>query len=186
NDILDFSKLEAGHIEFMPVATDIEALARDVLDVLAVQASAKGIELKLDSSIHGIALMVDPLRLRQVFMNLVGNAVKFTDRGSVAVVLTADVGRNSAVLHCAVNDTGCGIPADLTDHLFERFSQVDGSTSRRYRGTGLGLAICKGIVEAMGGTIGVESEAGQGSTFWFTCTVPSAAIIAGKEQRHVA
>ncbi len=186
NDILDFSKLEAGHIEFIPVATDIEALARDVLDVLAVQASAKGIELKLDTSIHGIALMIDPLRLRQVFMNLVGNAVKFTDRGSVAVMLAAEVGRNSAVLHCTVTDTGCGIPADLTDHLFERFSQVDGSTSRRYRGTGLGLAICKGIVEAMGGTIGVKSEAGQGSTFWFTCTVPSAEIIAGKEQRHVA
>ena len=119
-------------------------------------------------------------------MNLVGNAVKFTDRGSVAVMLTAEVGLDSAVLHCAITDTGCGIPADLTDHLFERFSQVDGSTSRRYRGTGLGLAICKGIVEAMGGTIGVKSETGQGSTFWFTFTAPSAEIIPGKEQRHVA
>ena len=175
NDVLDFSKLEAGQVEICPWPTDARELAQEVLDLVGAQASAKGLQLRLTAA-AGLPSMceLDPDRVRQVLTNLIGNAVKFTERGAVTVRLGYEAER----LRVEVCDTGEGIPPDRLSVLFQRFSQVDGSNTRRHGGTGLGLAICKGLVEAMGGLIGVTSSVGVGSTFYFE--ILAAAAEAGE------
>ena len=175
NDILDFSKIEAGRLELEALDFDLDGLLEDFSAALAVKAHQKGLELVCwaDPDVPG-RLRGDPGRLRQVLNNLVGNAVKFTERGEVAVRVERkeEGGRQqqegAVVLRFSVRDTGIGIPADKQGMLFESFTQVDASTTRRYGGTGLGLAIAKRLVERMGGEIGVQSEPGRGSEFWFT------------------
>jgi signal transduction histidine kinase/CheY-like chemotaxis protein len=170
NDILDFSKIEAGRMELERRLLDIQECAGSALDLLATNAAAKGIQLvleieeKVPTHING-----DATRLRQILVNLLSNAVKFTERGEVMIRITVDGRQGSdVVLHFAVKDTGIGIPPDRMDRLFQSFSQVDASTSRKYGGTGLGLVISKRLCEMMGGTMWVESEIGKGSTFHFT------------------
>ncbi len=164
NDVLDFSKLEAGQVEICPWPTDPVELADEVVQLFGAQARAKGLRLRLDTLGDAPAcLNLDPDRVRQVLTNLVGNAVKFTERGSVSVCVSYADGE----LRVSVRDTGDGIAPDRASLLFQRFSQVDGSNTRRHGGTGLGLAICKGLVEAMGGRIGVTSAPGEGSDFSF-------------------
>jgi len=166
DDILDFSKIEAGKLSFEDVPFDVGTVLREVVELLRLGAAAKGTSLQL----HGIESLPDwvrgdPGRLRQVLMNLVGNAVKFTEGGAVNVRAETKPGGK---IHLRVEDTGVGIPLDAQEKLFELFSQGDETTSRRFGGTGLGLAISKRIVEAMGGEIGFESTPGRGSTFWIT------------------
>jgi PAS domain S-box-containing protein len=164
NNVLDFSKLEAGEVELSPRPLDVCALADDMLGLFKPQADERGLELRLtiDKGLPPL-LMVDEQALRQVLLNLLGNAVKFTDAGNV----TLRIGHRGERLMVAVSDTGAGLGLEQQAKLFQRFSQVDGSSTRRHGGTGLGLAICKGLVEAMGGAIGVTSQPGRGSTFHF-------------------
>jgi two-component system, sensor histidine kinase and response regulator len=169
NDVLDFSKMEAGKLAMELIEFDLWETVESTIELLAERADAKGIELV--SWIHADVprfLQGDPSRVRQVLTNLVGNAIKFTDRGEVVVRLTRQSKDGEAVVHCAVNDTGIGVPPEVRSKLFQSFTQVDGSLTRRYGGTGLGLAISKQLVEMMGGEIGMTSTLGQGSTFWFT------------------
>ena len=171
NDILDFSKLEAGQVLIRPQPTDMAQLCRTTLEMLTPQAAAKDLQLRMMVAPEvGQPIMVDPDRLRQVLLNLVGNAVKFTETGSVTLELGYDPA--DQCLWIAVDDTGPGIEADKLDKLFKRFSQVDGSLTRAHGGTGLGLAICKGLIEAMGGEIGAESAKGVGSRFWLSMSAP--------------
>ena len=170
NDILDFSKIEAGRLELEVLDFDLRCVVEETMDLLAHRAEQK--QLELASLIHSnVPSLVrgDPVRLRQVLLNLLSNALKFTEKGEV--VLTVSLERESperAVVRMAVTDTGIGIPRDRIDRLFKSFSQVDSSTTRKFGGTGLGLAISKQLVELMGGAISVESELGRGSTFQFT------------------
>ncbi|QUD89131.1 GAF domain-containing hybrid sensor histidine kinase/response regulator [Phenylobacterium montanum] len=172
NDILDFSKLEAGQVNLHPQPTSLSHLVKTTLDLFIPQAAAK--DLKLDfvagPGVEHLVLLVDPDRVRQILLNLVGNAVKFTEHGGVTLSAAYDEARGE--LSVDVVDTGVGVPAEKQTDLFQRFSQVDGSLTRSHTGTGLGLAICKGLVEAMGGAIGVESAAGRGSRFWFRIAAP--------------
>ncbi len=170
NDILDFSKIEAGQLHLEIIDFDLRSTVEGVAETLATKAQEKGIELTC--FIHPDVppyVQGDPMRLRQVIMNLAGNAVKFTDQGEVVIRVTMENENNEEVtLKFEISDTGIGIPEDRMNKLFKSFSQVDTSTSRKYGGTGLGLAISKRLAEMMGGKIGVESEEGKGSTFWFT------------------
>ncbi|HXJ72606.1 MAG TPA: ATP-binding protein, partial [Candidatus Dormibacteraeota bacterium] len=170
NDILDFSKIEAGKFTVERVQLDVGEIAREVTDLLRVKAGEKGLTLTVEwAGGVPLAALGDPARVRQVLFNLVGNAVKFTLQGGVRVVLEGTpASEGPPFLRCAVVDTGIGIPTAKQGALFEKFSQADTSSARRFGGTGLGLAIAKKLVELMGGTIGMESEADRGSTFWFT------------------
>jgi len=168
--ILDFSKIEAVKLRLEAIEFDLARTLEEVLRLLSGPAHKKGLEL-VSSSAPEVpqAVRGDPTRLRQVLTNLIGNAIKFTEQGRVAVRVDCVEERDDAVrLRFAVQDSGIGIARDRQMQLFLPFSQVDASTTRRYGGTGLGLAICKQLVELMGGEIGVESELGVGSTFWFT------------------
>lgn len=165
NDILDFSKLEAGQVAIRPEPTDVETLCRDVLELFAPQVGAKDLTLDLRVAPAGLVAEIDPDRTRQILLNLVGNAVKFTQSGRILLTVAGDAA--SGRLKVEVSDTGPGMSADQAAGLFRRFAQIDGSATRRAGGTGLGLAICKGLCEAMGGTIGVESRPGEGSRFAF-------------------
>lgn len=170
NDILDFSKMEAGKLTLEWVNFDIRALVEETAKFYSVLAGSKGLEFKFTiSSDVPQYLMGDPNRLRQVLNNLTGNAVKFTEKGEVSIHVNGTVPSDDKIdLQFAVSDTGIGISPANIDKLFKSFSQVDGSNTRKYGGTGLGLVICKQLVEMMGGCIGVKSEEGKGSTFYFT------------------
>ena len=176
NDILDFSKIEAGRLELESIEFELATTIEDSLDLLAERAQSKGLELAC--AIHPDVPAVvrgDPGRLRQVLVNLVANALKFTHEGGVSVRVRREPSDDLAVrLRVEVADTGIGIAAEARARLFQSFSQVDSSTTRRYGGTGLGLAISKQLAEAMGGAIGVDSEPGRGSTFWFTVALGAA------------
>jgi len=164
NDVLDFSKLEAGEVVIERRAVDPLAIGRAALEMFEPQMDRKGLARSLEAADVPVLVVADDTHLRQILANLIGNAVKFTAAGSVAVRCLYD--RTAGLLRYEVIDTGPGISADGQAQLFQRFSQVDASTSRTHGGTGLGLAICKGLAEAMGGEVGVLSIAGEGSCFW--------------------
>lgn len=169
NDILDFSKIEAGKMELEKIDFDLRLAIEDIIDILAIRAEEKRLELSfyIDSEIPSL-LKGDPGRLRQIWINLLGNAIKFTMKGEVGLSVTLEKEEEDHVhLLFAIKDTGIGIPEDKIEDLFKVFTQVDDSYTRKFGGTGLGLSICKQLVEMMGGTIGVESVPGKGSTFWF-------------------
>lgn len=170
NDILDLSKVEAGRMELAKVDFDLRLAIEDVAHLMASMAQRKGVELVCDiPTDFPTALEGDPGRLRQILLNLVSNAVKFTDQGEVVIrLLMLAESEGEVLIRLEVQDTGIGIPKELQKLVFAPFSQVDDSTTRRYQGTGLGLAIAKQFTEMMGGEIGVASEPGKGSTFWFT------------------
>ncbi len=178
NDILDYSKLEAGQVEIRPEPLEPHTVGEEALRLFQPQAEKKNIALRLrcDPALAGQTVSADSHRLRQLLLNLIGNAVKFTDSGSVTLHLACVGGPIPAAnrLRCEVIDTGPGVPEDQVARLFKRFSQIDGSVRRRHGGTGLGLAICKGIVDAMHGRIGLEVQPGVGSTFWFEIPAPFA------------
>jgi len=187
NDVLDFSKLEAGRLEFDRVAFDLRQTLGGVTALMATDAQEKGLALTLSVDDAAPAAVVgDPVRLRQVLLNLIGNAVKFTGAGGVAVAVAVigredgDGGEEAVRLAFSVTDTGIGIPAEAMGKLFQSFSQADSSISRRFGGTGLGLAICKRLVELQGGAIGAESTPGAGSRFWFELAFPVAPAAAGR------
>lgn len=170
NDTLDLAKIESGHVELHRRTVDPRGLVEDVLDVVAVRAAEKGLRL---AGVIGLAVpehvLVDPLRVRQILINLLGNAVKFTERGEVVVEVEAP---RVGYLEFRVRDTGIGIPRSWRDRLFQPFSQVDTSNARRYGGTGLGLAITGQLVRMCGGSVRVDSEEGVGSTFTFDVEAP--------------
>ena len=169
NDVLDFSRLEAGKVEFECIPLQPRRLVVEALELVSAAGQEKGLELCINVE-AGVprTVLSDPGRLRQVLVNLLGNAVKFTERGEVVLEVRALERASERVrLRFEVHDTGIGIPQDRLERLFRSFSQVDASTTRRHGGTGLGLAICRKLVSAMGGEIGVTSTPGQGSTFWF-------------------
>jgi signal transduction histidine kinase/ActR/RegA family two-component response regulator len=165
NDILDFSKIEAGRMSVESIALSPTAVIQAAVKTLAWSAAEKGILLSFSAG-AGIPerILGDPLRLKQILLNLLGNALKFTKTGAITVSLA----RDHDTIRFAVQDTGIGIAASQLKVIFEPFRQADGSTTRKYGGTGLGLSISSKLVELMGGKMGVESEVGQGSTFWFS------------------
>src|SRR4029077_10100156 len=170
NDILDFSKIEAGKLEIEAIPFDLRESLGETMKSLSVRAHEKGLELisEVQPEVPE-ALIGDPGRIRQVLVNLVGNAIKFTETGEVFIDVREESHEDKVTrLHFAVKDTGVGIPAEKQEKIFEPFSQADGSMTRKYGGTGLGLTICTRLVTMMGGAIWVESQPGQGSTFHFT------------------
>ncbi len=184
NDILDFSKVEAGRLELDETDFDLVPVTSEVMNIMAMQASPKGVEVALLKSaglperVHG-----DPSRLRQVLLNLVGNAVKFSSQGEVVVELSVVVHEETvSIVRCEVRDKGIGIAPEALGRIFEPFRQADGSTTQRYGGTGLGLAISKQLVELMGGRIGCQSRPGKGSTFWFELPMERRQPVVEEEQ----
>jgi len=173
NDILDFSKIESGKLELEQQPFDLRRCLEDALDLFAVRAAEKQLELSYSCSADVPFMVVgDVTRLRQIVVNLIGNALKFTPAGEISVSVQARRRHDTTwELHIAVKDTGIGIPPDRRDRLFQSFSQVDASVTRKYGGTGLGLEICKNLAELMGGRMWVESEPGKGSIFQFTIVV---------------
>ncbi|MGH8245665.1 MAG: ATP-binding protein, partial [Gammaproteobacteria bacterium] len=177
NDILDSSKIESGKLELENQPFDLRDCIEVALDLVANKAAEKGLNLAyiIEDGCPG-TLLGDITRLRQILVNLVGNAVKFTQQGEVVVTASSRLlAERHYEMRFAVTDTGIGIPQDRRNRLFQSFSQVDASTMRQYGGTGLGLAISKRLSELMGGTIGVDSEPGKGSTFYFTIVADGAA-----------
>ncbi|WP_308495298.1 hybrid sensor histidine kinase/response regulator [Duganella qianjiadongensis] len=186
NDILDFSKIEAGKLSVEYIHFNFRALLEEIEHVFAPQAQSKQLQLELALAPDiPIAVCGDPNRLRQVIYNLLGNAVKFTDSGqiTVAVSVTAE-DEQSIGLRFEVRDTGIGISSEARAHIFDSFSQADGSTTRKHGGTGLGLAISKQLVELMGGRIGVDHALAQGSLFWFTVNFDKRRIDADQSHSH--
>ena len=185
NDILDFSKIEAKRLTLLEGNCNVRSLIEEVAELLATQAQAKELEIACITE-HKIprVLLGDPNRLRQVLVNLVGNAVKFTEQGEIVLraSLLEDHG-SEVVIRFEVRDTGVGIDPSKYAHLFESFTQLDGSLTRRYGGTGLGLSISKKLAEMMGGKLGLNSEVGHGSTFWFT--VPLRRPASGTERESI-
>ncbi|MBI1393653.1 MAG: response regulator [Alphaproteobacteria bacterium] len=177
NDILDLSALEAGKLSLQPTSTNLRATIEGAVRLLQAKAEEKGLSLAVhvDPSLPQ-NVIADGARVRQVLINLVGNAIKFTDSGAIAVVAECDPNTENGV-RIAIRDSGIGIPAEKQHLLFDRFSQVDSTPSRRFGGTGLGLAICKEIVEAMGGEIGCTSSYGEGSEFWMSAPLMADAEV---------
>ncbi len=172
NDILDFSKVEAGQLDLDPRPTRLKTVVEDVIAVVSDSALEKDllIALDLDGDVRSSHL-VDDHRLRQVLLNYLNNAIKFTSRGEIRVLLSIQPGKGGDKIKIAVSDTGIGIAPDVVSKLFRRFSQADASVTRAYGGSGLGLAICRGLIERMGGRVGVNSLLGSGSTFWLELTL---------------
>ncbi|MBN2009882.1 response regulator [candidate division KSB1 bacterium] len=169
NDILDFSKIENGHLNLEILEFDLQTIVEDIIDILAVRSNMKNVELTyiIDPDVPR-QIMGDSGRLKQVLTNIIGNGIKFTDRGEVSLhISVAHTETNDCSLHFSVKDTGIGIEGKKLDSLFKPFTQADGSITRKYGGTGLGLTISTKLVELMNGHMGVESEHGIGSTFWF-------------------
>src|SRR3989338_8574305 len=177
NDILDFSKIESGRIDLEETDFNLEELVERTCEFLALRAHKKGLELNyaVDEGVP-CAVNGDPARLRQVLVNLVGNAIKFVEKGEIFLhVSRRDAPGGGLELLFSVKDTGIGIPAHKIGTIFDKFTQADSSTTRKYGGTGLGLSISKKLVNLMGGEINVESEHGKGSTFYFTLKLREAA-----------
>ena len=184
NDILDFSKIEAGKLALESGAFEPQQVIHETALLFAEMAAQKG--LRLDAISHDLPrhrYLGDSHRLRQMLSNLVSNALKFTERGQIQIEVRETGGNeHEAVLEFSVTDTGIGIPADKRDILFLPFSQADDSTTREYGGTGLGLSIVRSLAEMMGGTVGVESQVGEGSRFWFS--IRAGLVAAGEDTRH--
>ena len=175
NDILDFSKIDAGQLVLDPAPFRLAEAIEDVATLVSTRAKEKDLELivRVQPGLHD-TYVGDVGRIRQIITNLMGNAVKFTDSGHVLVDVTGTDADDMTALRVSVTDTGIGIPEDKLRQVFEKFSQVDASSTRRHEGTGLGLAITSRLVELMGGEMGVTSREGEGSTFWFTISLPRA------------
>ena len=173
NDILDFSKIDAGQMELDPAPFNLAEAIEDVATLVCTKVAEKDLELsvRVDPDLPHI-LVGDVGRLRQVVTNLVGNAVKFTEQGHVLIDVSGKVENQHVMLKFKIEDTGIGIPKEKCDRIFEKFSQVDASPTRKHEGTGLGLAISSSLIRLMGGEIGVESALGKGSTFWFEIKLP--------------
>ena len=170
NDLLDFSKMEAGKLDLMQEPVDIGRLAEEIINLIQFEVSVKSLEIKLDYDKNtNLVINTDAIRLKQVLLNLLNNAVKFTAQGSI----TLKIWQSKTMTYLSVSDTGIGISKEAQKKLFRPFAQADNSTSRQYGGTGLGLSICKKLVELMGGAIDLKSTAGQGSTFTFSLPLNS-------------
>ena len=177
NDILDLSKVESGNFKMEAIGFDLRALLEKTFEMMVSRAHDRGLEFNLEVLPEVPTWLIgDPTRLRQILVNLIGNALKFTERGSITLRVERDPEGAPGWLRFNVVDTGIGIPADKTEMIFGRFNQADSTTTRKYGGSGLGLAISKGLVELMGGRIGCISELGKGSTFF-----PSAPFEISKE-----
>ncbi|MCC6484736.1 MAG: response regulator [Armatimonadetes bacterium] len=186
SDILDFSKIEAGKVELEHTEFDLTLTLEETLDALAIKACEKGLEFALDISPTAPRLLQgDPVRLRQIVTNLCGNAIKFTKQGEVIVsVELLEENSTHARFKISVSDTGIGIPKEAHGRLFQSFSQAESSTTRHYGGTGLGLAISKRLVDLMNGEIGLDSEVGKGSVFWFTLSLEKQPAAQSEPQRQ--
>jgi signal transduction histidine kinase/CheY-like chemotaxis protein len=183
DDVLDVSRMEAGCVQLVWEEFDIEEVASGVVDLLGSKAREKGIELLLEVAPGPSRFCGDAARLRQILLNLTGNALKFTAQGHVLIAIEPGLGGETArpaMVRMSIEDTGIGIAADALPHIFEKFKQANASITRKYGGTGLGLAISRQLVELMGGTIGVDSQPGQGSRFFFE--LPLAAT--GEQETH--
>jgi len=171
NDVLDFSKIEARKVSIVPIPLNLRVLLTEVLQLLMPGATQKGLKLELKYPSNSAARFSgDATRIRQIALNLVSNAIKYTERGGVEVSVAVAQGEAGPEVTIGVADTGIGIAEDMRPMLFQEFSQLDQRMARKYGGTGLGLAISKKLAELMGGHVGVESEVGKGSTFW--CRLP--------------
>jgi CheY-like chemotaxis protein len=179
NDVIDFSKIEAGMLELADEPLDPRGVLEGVVRLLRPQADSKGLLLRLDCDPNLGWVRSDPVRMRQALFNLVGNAVKFTERGSITVRCTAP---RPGFLRYDVIDTGVGIPAEAQDRIFQRFDQGDASTTRKFGGSGLGLAITKKLAEMMSGAVGFTSEEGLGSNFWLEVKAKPAEAVAATNE----
>lgn len=185
NDILDYSKIEAGKLELEAVSFNLEELIEDCIQLFGATANKRGIELVGSvTPTTPIHILGDPTRLRQVLINLIGNAFKFTSEGCICVKAqrVAESDLDHPMIRFSITDSGIGIPSETQEKLFRSFSQADSSTTRKYGGTGLGLAICKRLAELMGGEVGVDSIEGEGSTFWFTAQFDLADMPLGRSR----
>ncbi len=192
NDILDLSKIEAGKLHFENIAFNLRDVINDIVNLYSLKSEQQGVLIspRIDDGVPQ-AVMGDPTRIRQVIVNLVSNALKFTEKGEVIIsvevlsdVLATEGSDDYVNLKIAVSDTGIGIPKSAQETLFNAFTQADGSTTRKYGGTGLGLAIVSQLVDIMDGDLGVESEVGKGSLFWFSARfeVTDVLIVTKKNQ----
>ncbi len=179
NDILDFSKIEAGQLELEQTLFDPRLVLQSTVQLLDQKAVEKGIKLVAVLGDSDLPLHVtgDLVRIRQILVNLAGNAVKFTDHGNVTINLIEERGDGVVRLRYLVRDSGIGIAKEKLDSIFDKFSQAEASTTRQYGGSGIGLTICRDLVELMGGEMGVESEVGDGSTFWFEISLPEVEVV---------